>query len=113
MEKAPAETANVRRFEAAADPNAKREFAQKLVAALEEIAVGPGQRFVVTTSSFIGELEKEARNMATERDEATAEKEDAEEAVESIQEIVEDFRRGILDKEEMLQKVREFATSYV
>ncbi len=91
----------VTRFELGADADAKREFARLLVAALDEIGVDSGDAFIVTTEEYLDELKSEL-------EENYQEVADADEAIAGIREIVADYGRGILDREEMLRKVEHY-----
>ncbi len=106
-------TETVTRFEVGADQNEKREFARKLVAALEAVGVEPGQAFVVMGCEHMDDLEEELRDSGQELEEARGQVKDADSAIEGIKEIVADYGRGILDRAELLKEVRLYATYYV
>lgn len=90
----------IKRFEVNASQEAKAEFARELVRALDNLEVDPGEEFVVTTALHVQHMEEEIKK---------AEEETAEWKVDQgdLEELVADYRRGILDLPELLDKLED------
>jgi hypothetical protein len=100
-------TVTVTRFPKGADQNVKREFAKTLVKALDEMMVPPGVPFVVTTPEYMEGIEREAEDARRDLHEGILQREDAEAVATSVREMVADYERGILDRAELFDRVRE------
>ncbi len=112
-------TVEVTRFPKNADQNTRREFAKELVKALDEIKaldemmVPPGVPFVVTTPEYIEKLEDDYADAKDRVDDAELEREQSESAVTAMTELVADYERGILDRDELLREVKSIGVADV
>lgn len=100
-------TATVTRFEKDADQEARKQFAADLVAALDEADVQPGESFVVMLEEVHEELVDRTDEAKREREEAEAERDDALTAADNLREMVDDFRLGLVDKDELIDRAKD------
>lgn len=84
------------RFEEGASVEGRREFGQKLLAALDELGIEPGDDFTVVDPDELDEL--------LEPDEDDFEELRASESV-TVLLAVFDFRRGMIDADEMTERI--------
>jgi hypothetical protein len=92
----------IERFPADADHERRQKFARELVQALDKADIKPGQSFVVTTEDACSEMENEVNA----RDEQIAHLEFREDGYDGLVQAVEDWERGIITKDELLEKAR-------
>jgi hypothetical protein len=92
----------IERFAEDATPEQKAEFAKKLVAALDDFGIAGGESFVITTEDDCSEVDNEVQA----RDEQITELECRDDGYDGLVEAVEDFERGIITKDELLEKAR-------
>lgn len=92
----------VDRFPEGATPEQKAEFAKSLVKAMDDAKVKPGEAFYVMSEETMQRIDNDAESAVERVDELESEVQDST----ALREAVEDWDRGILTNDELLDKAR-------
>lgn len=95
----------VERFPQGAGQEVKAGFAKDLMAALDKVNVKPGDDFYVMPSDELDKLKEGYDDEVSKLRDRVHDAEHATDELRALEEAVEDFARGIVTKEELLEKV--------